>query len=81
MSEQEIQTHQARLKNLTQALLQAAQGVNHSLLLDALMTLYVAVAESHSCCTRSAALICVSVASRLQNASLQAQRPQGIPLH
>ena len=79
MNEQEIQAHKAQLMSLTEKLLQAAEGVNHSLLLDALMTLYVTVAKSHSCCTQSAVHMCMNVATHLKNAGIA--RPESVPLH
>ena len=70
--------HKQRVRALAEKLIDSADESTVNLLLDALMAAYVAVAEVHGC-TRTAALVCVSMASRLQKASLS--RPQGIALH
>ena len=71
--------HKQRVRALAEKLICSTDEQAAHLLLDALMTAYVAVAEAHSEYTRAAALVCVSVASRLQETSLT--RPQGVPLH
>ena len=71
--------HKQRVRALAEQLICSTDDQAPDLLLDALMSAYVAVAEAHSECTRAAALVCVSMASRLQKASLN--RPQGIALH
>lgn len=71
--------HKQRVRALAEKLICSTDDQSAVLLLDALMTAYVAVAEAHSGCTRAAALVCVSMASRLQKTSLN--RPQGIALH
>ena len=71
--------HQQRVRALAEQLIDSADQPTVDLLLDALMAAYVAVAEAHHGCTSAAALVCVSMASRLQKASLSS--PQGIALH
>ena len=71
--------HEQRVRALAEHLICSTDVQAAHLLLDALMTAYVAVAEAHSDYTRAAALVCVSTALRLQKASLT--RPQGVPLH
>lgn len=71
--------HKQRVRALAEKLICNTDDLDADLLLDALMAAYVAVAEAHSECTRAAALVCVSMGSRLQKASLT--RPHSIPLH
>lgn len=72
--------HKQRVRVLAERLICSTDEQDAVLLLDALMTAYVAVAEAHSDCTRAAALVCVSMAARLQKATLN-RPPHGIPLH
>ena len=71
MSPQDIEQHQEQVYALAAQLAKAAQGAKHTLLLEALMRLYLVIAEAHGCCTRPAALACVAAAARLQKATLQ----------
>ena len=84
MNPEEIQEHQAHIIHLSGKLLAAAEGASHNLLLEALITAFVAVAEKHSCCTQMAAYAAALATERLQtiaDASAAAARPQGAPLH
>jgi hypothetical protein len=51
---------------LTQKLSAAANGANHSELLDALLQLTIRVAKTHTCCTRDAATGLLLASSHLQ---------------
>lgn len=57
----------------------AAHGAPHRLLLEALMTAFVAVAETHACCTAAAADTAQRCADRLAQAA--AHRPAAPNLH
>lgn len=70
MTAQEIEQRKAQVADLSMQLANAAAGANHAVLLDALLYLYVVVAEANSCCTQTASLACVSAASRLQKAAI-----------
>ena len=86
MTSPEIEQRNAQVADLAVHLVNAIEGrahlmsIDHTLMLDALLNTFIAVAEMHSCCTRTAALACVAAASRLQKASLN-RPPHGIPLH
>lgn len=79
MSPQEIEQRKAQVADLSMQLADAAAGADHAVLLDALLYLYVVVAETNSCCTQTASLACVSAASRLQKTSIY--RREGAILH
>lgn len=84
MNSEEIQKRKAQVIELSGKLLDAAGGENHDLLIEALITAFVVVAEQHSCCTRVAAYGATLAAERLQataDANDPKTRPQGIPLH
>ena len=61
--------HRAHIKSvraLTHQLVEATAGAaSHRLILEALMTTYVAVAESHPCCAAEAGRVALRCASRL----------------
>lgn len=46
-----------------------AAGASHTRVLEALLTAYVAVAETHRCCTAAAAAAAQRCAARLQRAA------------
>ena len=78
-SPQKIKEREAQVADLSMQLAGAAAGVNPSVLLDALLRLYVVMAEAHSCCTKTASLACVGAAARLQKTSIY--RRDGAILH
>jgi hypothetical protein len=79
MRTEDFELHGQRLAALAEKIIHAADGQSHRLLLDALITVYVAVAEHHSCCTRAAAMVCKDVAHRLENG--KPDLPQAVFLH
>lgn len=82
MNPEEIQEHQVHVIHLSDKLLAAADGAGHNLLLEALITAFVAVAEKHSCCTQMAAYAAALATERLQTTiDAAAARPQGAPVH
>lgn len=81
MNPEEIQEHQAHIIRLSDKLQAAAGGASHNLLLEALITAFVAVAEKHSCCTQMAAYAAALATERLQTTIDAAARPQGAPIH
>jgi hypothetical protein len=83
MNPEEIQEHQAHVLHLSGKLLAAAAGASHTLLLEALITAFVAVAEKHSCCTQIAAYAAALANERLQTTidTAAPTRPQGAPIH
>lgn len=64
---------------LSRKLSEAADGAPHTLLLEALLTLYIVVAEHHVCCTRSASLALLIAHQRLAQAAQD--RPADAPVH
>lgn len=81
MTPEEIQARKESIKRLADKVLHAAEGESHTLLLEALLTAFVTVAETHSCCTQIAAYAAELAAERLQAAADAAARPEGVPLH
>jgi len=79
MNNEEIQERKAHIEHLAGKLLSVAEGADHHLLLNALITAFVAVAEKHSCCTQMAAYAALLATQRLQNTATT--RPEGVPLH
>lgn len=58
--------HIKAVRALTHQLVEATAGAqSHRLILEALMTTYVAVAESHPCCAAEAGSVALRCASRL----------------
>jgi predicted secreted protein len=57
----------------------AAEGVPHTTLLEALLSMYVVVAETYPCCTQSAATEAFQVVMRLGTTA--AERPAGAAVH
>lgn len=83
MNPEEIQEHKAHIIHLSGKLLATAEGASHHLLLEALITAFVAVAEKHRCCTQMAAYAAALATERLQTIAdaSAAARPQGVPHH
>lgn len=79
MSPQDIEQRTKQVIALSDKFIKAAEGVKHSVLLESLLNLYIAVAETHDCCTGSAAKGCAIAAQRLLTASHT--RPQGTTIH
>lgn len=79
MSPQNLEQRREQLQALTDKFSKVADGVDHSLLLESLLILYIVVAETHDCCTGHAARSCALAAQRLLTASHA--RPQGTPIH
>lgn len=58
--------HIKTVRELTHKLVEAVEGApSHRLILEALMTTYVAVAETHPCCAEEAGRVALKCASRL----------------
>lgn len=78
MDNEAIQERKAHIEHLS-----AAEGASHTLLIEALVTAFVAVAEKHSCCTPIAAYAALLATQRLQSTAdtNAATRPDGVPLH
>lgn len=82
MSPEEIQERKVDIKRLADKVLDAANSESHTMLLEALLTAFVTVAEAHGCCTQTAAYAAALTAERLQTAAdAAAARPEGVPLH
>lgn len=84
MNNEKIQERKAHIEHLAGKLLSAAEGASHTLLIEALITAFVAVAEQHSCCTQIAAYAALLATQRLQNTAdtnAATTRPDGVPLH
>lgn len=79
MSPQEIEQREAQGLALIDKFCKAADGVEHNVLLQSLLTLYVAVAKTHDCCTASAAKGCALASMQLFTASRTC--PQGVSVH
>lgn len=60
-------------------LIDATNGAPHTQALEALLALFISMAERHSCCTAGAALACGKAAEHLS--ALAVQRPGGANLH
>lgn len=70
----------AKTRAMTQLLLGAIpQEMPHNALLEALLMVYISVAETHPCCTQGAAQAMSKASIRLLQAELQ--RPTGVPVH
>lgn len=67
------------VKALAVKLSDAADGAPHTLLLEALINLFLSVALKHDCCAAPAARVCLQAAEKLQ--SRAAHRPDGAPIH
>lgn len=82
MSPEEIQERAAHILRLRELFLAAAEGASHSLLLEALLSLYITVGRTHSCCTQTAVYAAMTAVELLQTAvNSNAARPEGVPLH
>lgn len=78
MSPKEIKERKAKVIQLSGKLLDAAEGESHDLLIEALITAFVVVAEQHSCCTRTAAYGAILATERL-HAAADANDPKTRP--
>ena len=86
MSHEEIKKRLERVAALEKKLLDATKGESHELLLAALLTAFINVAEAYPCCTRVAAVKAIMATERLHstanaNDAETETRPQGAPLH
>lgn len=83
MDNEEIQERKAHIEHLAGKLLSAAEGASHTLLIEVLITAFVAVAEKHSCCTEMAVYAALLATQHLQSTAdtNAATRPDGVPLH
>ncbi len=79
MSQQELDQRKKQVKALALKLSQACEGEPHSLMLEALLTLYTVVAEVHSCCTGPASKATLLTHQRLARAALE--RPADAQVH
>lgn len=64
---------------LAMKLIEAANGAPHTQAMEALLTLFISMAERHPCCTAGAALACGKAADHLS--ALALRRPGGANLH
>lgn len=60
-------------------LIEATNGAPHAVALEALLALFISMAERHPCCTAGAALACGKAADHLS--ALALCRPGGANLH
>lgn len=86
MNPEKLKKRQAQILALEKKLLDATKGESHELLLAALLTAFVTVAEAHPCCTRVAAVRTVMATERLHSTANARDaenetHPQGAPLH
>ena len=79
MTPQEIEQRKAQIADLSMCLADATESADHSMALEALLHLYIVMAEMYGCCTRPAALACVAAAARLQKTAIY--RAGGAMLH
>ncbi|MDP2227406.1 MAG: hypothetical protein Q8J78_08010 [Moraxellaceae bacterium] len=79
MSPQDLALRKAQVLALSIKLSIAADGASHAVLIESLLTLCIAVAEHHGCCTSAASGAMLAAHQRLE---LAAQgRPAGAPVH
>lgn len=79
MSPQDLAQRKQQVLDLSHKLSTAADGAPHSVLLEALLTLYIVVAEHRGCCLHSAGHALLVACDRL---TLAAQgRPADAPVH
>ena len=71
MSPQDLNKRRKEVADLAQKLSEASEGVPHSVMLEALLTLYTAAAEVHHCCTSPAAQAALRAHQRLAAAALE----------
>lgn len=64
---------------LAMKLIEATNGTPHGQTLEALLALFISMAERHPCCTAGAAIACFKAGEHLS--ALAIQRPGGVNLH
>ena len=71
MTSQDLCDRKKQVEALALKLSEASEGVPHSVMLEALLTLYTAAAEIHHCCTSPAAKAALQAHHRLAQAALE----------
>lgn len=79
MSPQDLAQRKQQVLDLSHKLSAAADGAPHTVLLEALLTLYIVAAEHHGCCTHRASIALLVAHQRLAQAAQG--RPADAPVH